>query len=149
MRKILFHLDVEDGFPPEGSETLNAEPLGKRQYRLANTPFLVEGISLGDVVEAHEAETGRLVFERVLESASCHSLSVLLFDVTLRARLASFLEQLGCYVEYGEFPGLNALAVSVPQSADYEAIKMELIKHESANRVSFAELALADSSSEN
>ena len=51
--KIRFGLEQgADGYPPRGNEGLWAAPLGGGAYRVANLPWFVPDVALGDVVHA-------------------------------------------------------------------------------------------------
>jgi hypothetical protein len=122
--KVLFHLESEGGRRP-ATETLWAERIDQRRFRLRNVPFFVFGVSVEDVVLAQTSEDGVIEFEAVLIHSG-HS------TYRIMARAASSpevlqqkwqgLEQLGCTYEQG--PG-SLRAVDVPPSADiYEVYKL-------------------------
>jgi hypothetical protein len=145
--KITFPLDVdEDGYPPVASETLNAR-LVEDGFILENTPFFATGVALGDCVEAqpiHGAEP-RYLFSGIVRSSTSKSLSIIFLDPAVRDSVYQHLKQLGCYCEYGEFgpsKDLKMLAVSVPDSCDYDALASYLYEHENKHSLSFAELAV-------
>ena len=141
--KILFGLEPdEDGYPPIGSESLNAIACEDGRYRLDNTPFFVEGVSLGDVVEAVKSVGSALNFKRVHTQSSNTSLSIILLDADVRESLVRYLEGMDCYCEYGEFPTMEALAVSVPATAPYADVTGHLEELEDRGLISYAELAL-------
>ena len=52
------------------------------------------------------------------------------------------LKHRGCYCEYGEFGELKMLAVSIPETCDYEELYSYLMKHEEDEQLSIAELAV-------
>lgn len=54
----------EEGWPPIGSETLWAQPLGEGRYRLDTVPFFVPDLAVGDVVTAAPDDDGRLWAQR-------------------------------------------------------------------------------------
>ena len=54
----------EEGWPPIGSETLWAQPLGEGRYRLDTVPFFVPDLAVGDVVTAAPDADGRLWAQR-------------------------------------------------------------------------------------
>lgn len=111
--KVLFWLEPETG---EGAatETLWAERLDERRFRLRNAPFFVFGVSVEDVVLARTSEDGVLEFEAVVVHGG-HSTYRLKIDAAAPAERVQqgwqALEQLGCTYEQG--PGaLRAVDVS-------------------------------------
>lgn len=145
--KIIFPLEVdEEGYPPVSSESLNAS-LAEDGFVLENTPFFVTGVALGDCVEAQPVHgTGaRYLFSQVVRSSTSKSLSIIFLDPAVRDPVFQHLKQQGCYCEYGEFGksnDLKMLAVSVPDSCEYDAIAAYLQDHENRQTLSFAELAV-------
>ena len=71
--KIRFRLlQGADGYPPCDSEGLWATPLGGGAYRVANLPWFVPDVALGDVVRAVADGDGILwAVERTEESGNC------------------------------------------------------------------------------
>lgn len=142
--KVFFPLEVDDGYPPIGVESLNAKKLGNGRFQLDNTPFFVEGISLGDVVSVDLIPDSdeRYWFDEVLFQSANQSLSIILIDINRSDEIAQKLKAFGCYCEYGEFENLKMLAVSVLESCNYNAVFEYLEKLENADVLSFAELAV-------
>ena len=147
--KIVFALEPDDdGFPPIGSEALNArvEPDG---FVLENTPFFATGVALGDRVEASPMEhiADKLTFQGVIESSTNLAISIIFIDPMIQDQVYRELKQVGCYCEYGEFgrgKELQMLAVAIPGDCDYEAIAGRLTEYEQNEQLSFAELAVWD-----
>lgn len=144
--KIVFELEIEDGFPPIGTESLNALADDFGFFRIDNTPFFATGVSLGDVVEAESDDRGRLCFRRVIRQSDNTSLSIIFLDDQVRMPTTQYLEDAGCYCEYGEFPGLEAVAVSIPVTVNYENVVGYLDNWEARGAISYAELAIYDPS---
>ncbi len=150
--KVRFDLEVdEDGYPPVGSESLNAIVLGENIFQLDNTPFFVEGIAIGDVVEAFQTpESGdKYVFSKIISTSLDQSLSIIFLDSSVEETVFQKLKAHGCYCEYGEFRNghLSMLAVSVPSAAKYEEIMCYLLELESQDILSVAELCFNNSQS--
>lgn len=111
-------------------------------FQLDNTPFFVEGISLGDVVSGELIpDSERYWFDEVIESSENRSLSIILIEASRSEEVAKQLKSFGCYCEYGEFGQLKMLAVSVLENCDYDEVFEYLEKLEGAEVLSFAELA--------
>jgi len=143
--KIVFPLDVdEDGFPPIGSEALNAQR-GTLGFILENTPFFVTGIALGDIVEAKPTPSGKYDFVQVIQASTNKALSIIFIDTTAKDAVCEELRRRGCFCEWGEFGkdgSLQILAVSVPDSCPYESVVAYLDRLEQDDRLSYAELAV-------
>ena len=142
--KIIFELDCVDGFPPIQFEMLNAEPLSDNRYRLTNTPFFVEEVAYGDVVIAVESDDpGKFNFLVVEERSIYTALSIIILDDTVDAELKKIFDGHGCVMEYGEFGIVRVFAVAVPTYLPYAKMRERLQTLEAAEKISFAELALA------
>jgi hypothetical protein len=145
--KIVFRLPVEeDGFPPIASEALNARR-DAEGFVLENTPFFATGVSLGDRVEGtpDQGVSDRFTFSQVIESSTNRAISIIFLDSGVKENVYQELKLRGCYCEYGEFGKdgqLQMLAVSVPESCDYESVARYLSEHEAGGRLSYAELAV-------
>ena len=145
--KIVFPLEVdEDGFPPIASEALNARR-ESRGFVLENTPFFATGVALGDRVEGTPVHgvSNKFTFTQVIESSTSKAISIIFLDIGAKESIYQDLKQRSCYCEYGEFGKggeLQMLAVSVPESCDYDSIARYLDEHEAQDRLSYAELAV-------
>jgi hypothetical protein len=51
MEKVLFALEVEDGWPPVGTEGVWCERV-EGNYKLKNVPFFIPGLSVDDTFKA-------------------------------------------------------------------------------------------------
>lgn len=145
--KVVFPLEIdEDGFPPIASEALNARR-ESNGFALENTPFFVTGIALGDRVDGTPVQglSDKFIFSRVIESSTSKAISIIFLDPEVKEIVYQELKRRGCYCEYGEFgkaDELQMLAVSVPDSCDYESVARYLAEHEADGRLSYAELAV-------
>lgn len=145
--KIVFELEIdEDGFPPVGTESLNARAAGTG-FVLDNTPFFATGVALGDRVEALHipGSAGGFTFVRVIEASTTKAISIIFLDEECKDAVFQELKRRGCYCEYGEFganAGLQMLAVAVPESCDYATVSGYLGPYESNDQLSVAELAI-------
>ncbi|WP_052556625.1 DUF4265 domain-containing protein [Enhygromyxa salina] len=143
--KIIFDLEPdEDGYPPIGSEGLNAIGLDDGTFILDNTPFFVTEVALGDRVVAEQIpdSEGRFAFSHVLEPSSEKAISIIFLADHLGEEIFQNLRARGCYCEYGEFGSLKMLAVSVPEACDYRDLRKYLMYHRKKKHLSFAELAV-------
>jgi hypothetical protein len=119
--KVLFHLEPGDG-RGSATETLWAERIDHRRFRLRNVPFFVFGVSVEDVVLARTSEDGVIEFEAV-SIHSGHSTYRIMMSATASLAVVQQkwqgLEQLGCTYEQG--PG-SLRAVDVPPRADIHEV---------------------------
>lgn len=66
--RVIFPLEVRDGWPPVGSERLGAFTLGNGLYRVNNVPWFVRNLAVDDVVAAEApADDAYPVFREVVE----------------------------------------------------------------------------------
>ncbi|WP_181234578.1 DUF4265 domain-containing protein [Enhygromyxa salina] len=143
--KIEFELEPnEDGFPPIGSESLHAIPREDGSFILDNTPFFVTEVALGDRIAADRIldSENKFAFSHVLEPSSAKSISIIFLVKELEQSIFDNLRDRGCYCEFAEFRALRMLAVSVPETCDYGALRAYLEEHEADETISFAELAV-------
>ncbi len=69
--KLLFALDVNDGWPPVGAEGVWCERVDGN-YKLVNTPFFIPNLALGDIFSAIPDEVNDHVFEFEVLKESGH-----------------------------------------------------------------------------
>lgn len=77
--RVLFHLDPAENVHGVKTETLWAVPTDSGNYRIANSPFYIFGISAEDVVSAKNAG-GTLVFESVVSKGGHSTHRIFLID---------------------------------------------------------------------
>jgi len=118
--KVVFRLEP-GAWHGSGTETLWAERLGGRRFRLRNVPFFVFGVGVDDVIFAREAGDV-LEFESVSIHAG-HSTYRIIAGATIDPEQMSSkwqeLEALGCTYEQG--PG-RMRSVDVPPQADIHQV---------------------------
>lgn len=140
IQKIDFELDVEDGYPPISVERLNARDCGNGQFEIVNTPFFIPETAYGDIVTAAKDLNGRLHFDGCVKTSAYKALSVIILNLEMDRQLMDDLRGRGCVIEYGEFGPYRMLAIGVPPTADFAAIKNILDRHQQAGKLSYAEL---------
>lgn len=86
------HLRIPLEHPEIPSECVWAVPLGRGRFRIANVPFLVHHVGLGDVVVAVEVEPGALELVEVVEHVHVASFS---FELPRSADPRDLLERAG------------------------------------------------------
>jgi Domain of unknown function (DUF4265) len=136
--KIIFKLEQDqDGYPPAGSESLWAAPLGADRYRIDNIPFYVRGLATDDVVSAKKNAVGELIFEEVVERSKHSTVRVFAKNSADKETLRSELKQLGCDSEGSNIPRL--FTVDIPPSVAYADIEKVLIRWEQDGRAEYEE----------
>ena len=138
MVKIRFRLlQGADGYPPCDNEGLWATPLGGGAYRVANLPWFVPDVALGDVVRAVADGDGILwAVERTEESGNC-TIRVAPLDVDQRTVFDTF-GAMGVFGE-GLGGGVDIVALNVPQNAEFRCIKTVLQQGEADGRWAYEE----------
>jgi len=103
------HLRIPLDHPEVPSECVWAVPLGQGRFRIANVPFLVHHVGLGDVVVAVEVEPGTLELVEVVEHVHVASFS---FELPRSADPREFLERAGAIGIASEGMGRRLFASS-------------------------------------
>jgi hypothetical protein len=138
--KLNFILEVEDGFPPIGVETLNARACDDGMFEILNTPFFIKEIAYNDIVSAKKNAFGRLEFSECVKQSNFKAISIIFWTDEVRDRIINEFQNKSCIIEYGEFPGYHMLAIAIPHTTDYTAIKSSLDAYESDGDLSYSEL---------
>ena len=103
------HLRIPLEHPEIPSECVWAVPLGEGRFRIANVPFLVHHVGLGDVVVAVEVEPGALELVEVVEHVHVASFS---FELPRSADPRDFVERAGAIGIASEGMGRRLFASS-------------------------------------
>jgi hypothetical protein len=105
-------------------ETLWATPLGRRRYRLENSPFFAYGVSWLDVVEARPPVKGEIpAFVRVVKKSGHRTIRIIFKPPVNKSRkskaVLETLVTMGCSYE-----GANSayIAVDIPPGVDLSAV---------------------------
>ncbi len=72
MEKIIFALDIKDGWPPVSSEGVWCEKVGNN-FRLNSIPFFIKGLAFGDEFVATPDDVNNHIFEYKVIKESGHS----------------------------------------------------------------------------
>lgn len=120
LEKVLFALEIDDGWPPVASEGVWCERADKN-YRLVNAPFFINGLAYGDVFKAELDPVNEHVFEFEVVEESGHSLVWMLnnSDLDVTSLKSQFLD-LGCSLE--GFEQFSLFSIDVPPSVNRVAI---------------------------
>ncbi len=135
--KVVFDVPEKDGAVYK-TESLWAEPVGERQYRLRNVPFEVFGVSEQDVVAAQE-KNGALIVVGIVERGGHSTYRLVLpHDTSEEKFLKDWtpLSELGCTYERAT---RRFVAIDVPPHADIYAVYDALEEGEKAERWEFEE----------
>lgn len=119
-------------------ESLWAEPLGNRLYRLRNVPILAYGYSEDDVVNATEID-GSLVVGGIADRSGHSTYRIFLPQPTDDLAFASLWEALGRLGCTYERANSRVIGIDVPPEADVYAVYAVLEEGEQAKRWSFEE----------
>ena len=129
--KVLFRVPCEDG--SADVETLWAHDLGRDQYRLANSPFYVYGVSWQDIVHApFDPQEGFPTFQSVLEKSGNRTIRIVFENASVESgESKSVLDgvlALGC-----DYEGATKtyLTINIPPNVDLNAV-VDFLVRESA-----------------
>ncbi len=120
MEKLLFALDVDDGWPPVAAEGVWCERDGEL-YALKSVPLFIRGLAVGDVFRAQRDPVNGQIFEFELVKSSGHSLVRVLNNDSLDFSLPEKrLLELGCSLV--SFEKFSMFAIDVPAEAGCDEI---------------------------
>ncbi|MFF5936680.1 DUF4265 domain-containing protein [Streptomyces sp. NPDC012508] len=126
--KVHFRLEVEDDWPPAGVESLWATDRGNGTVELANTPFFVRGVAIGDIVETSTDNKGtRWAGSVVRPSDNCTIRLIVLRDggsAAARQSVLNVFHELGAGGEGIE--RFRMVALDIPPNAEVVKIKRPL-----------------------
>jgi len=123
LEKIIFTLNANE-WHGNGTESVWAEFISAKRYRIRNTPFFVKGVSFEDIIFAHK-KCGELFFESTSISAGHSTYRILLDKRTSGNDYLKYwksLEQLGCSYESTTIGGMLLLAVDAPSKLDIHKV---------------------------
>lgn len=112
IEKVPFALDIEDGWPPVGSEHVWCERVGDK-YTLRNVPFFIPGLAIGDVFRAERDPVNDCIFEFEIVQPSGHSVVWVMSNDELDfSQPRQRLTELGCGSE--SLPQFSIFSIDVP-----------------------------------
>ena len=125
----------ESGFE---SETLWAEPLGGRRYRVWNLPVFAYNLDMRAVVECEpDPDGGFPLAVRVVEPGDCYAIRLYFRDEASDAQLQEVLNLLGSRRALLEKYNRNLWAVGLRSAEDYEWAGPALQKYVDADILEF------------
>jgi len=132
MRKLGFHLAVEDEWPPYEVEHIWTEQVGGL-FRIKNYPFFLKGVSYDDLISA-QVGPDDYVDQWVLVAPSTNSL-VWIIDEN-ETDIGERLIAAGCDVERDDHYGL--ISANVPAGTDRQRLDGILKEYEASGQISVA-----------
>jgi hypothetical protein len=116
----MFALNIDDGWPPVGSEGVWCE-VNNGKFTLKNAPFFISNLAVGDVFTADLDPVNKHVFEFSVIEQSGHSLIWIMNnkDIDLTG-FKSSLHQLKCNTE--ELQRFSYHSVDVPVDVNVNAL---------------------------
>jgi hypothetical protein len=123
--KVVFHIRVEDGWPPVGAESMWARPVSTDVVELDNTPFFARGVSCGDHVRVVREDDGTLTAVEVVKWSQRCTVRVVPFRAgPLQGDRQRVLDEFATAGVTGEgIEQYNIVALDVPPTADLPAVK--------------------------
>ncbi|NML35507.1 DUF4265 domain-containing protein [Paraburkholderia antibiotica] len=121
MKKILFKLDVVEGYPPVSMESVWSEPVASDLFKVRNIPFYTKDVSLDDEVAVDVGKDGELLFKEVVRPSDNSTLRVVVFDegVNKIEAIQETLVRLGCA---WEGMGTRLFSVNVPRAINLDDV---------------------------
>lgn len=135
-RKVVFDLDVDDGYPPIASEGLWCTLIPNGTFRVDNIPFYVPGLALGDTVSAEEVD-GVLFGTGVVKQAGHSTVRIAFFDDSVVNEVRGTLQALGCTWE--SMKGGTFTTVDVPPEVVYADVIAFLAARAQADGLDYEE----------
>ena len=120
MEKILFALDVDDGWPPVGAEGVWCEKY-EGHFKLKNAPFFIPNLACNDLFHAEPDSVNDQIFEFVVVERSGHSVIWFMnkkgIDIS---GLKSQLLEMGCNIE--TLSQFDLGTIDVPVGVNYKKL---------------------------
>lgn len=139
--KLYFELpEEESGYPPDRVESLWAEQIGPRNFKIDNIPIYVRGIGSGDIVAADRDNEGQFHFKELLRSSGNSVFRLYVFDEKEVLSLRRTLRNLGYESEQSHVP--NLVAVEIPANKPIQPFLDLIVKQAGEKRLEYQEAAL-------
>jgi len=119
--KLVFALEIDDGWPPISAEGVWCEKVDDN-YRLLNTPFFIPDLACGDIFKAIPDPINQNIFEFDVIEESGNSVIWVMNNNDLDIQpFTETLHKIGCVFE--GFPRYSLLSVDVPSTVDIVALE--------------------------
>ncbi|MFC4701530.1 DUF4265 domain-containing protein [Glaciecola siphonariae] len=128
MEKVVFALEIEDGWPPLGAEGVWCKKIGEH-YQLDNIPFFIQGLAVGDLFSACPDPVNKHIFEFEVLKESGHSVISILnnIDLDLEGFLGS-VKALGCSFE--QFKQYSLTVIDAPPDIEIDRLNKLIDQYE-------------------
>ncbi|WP_435273788.1 DUF4265 domain-containing protein [Psychrobium sp. nBUS_13] len=119
--KLVFALEIDDGWPPISAEGVWCEKVDDH-YKLLNTPFFIPDLARGDIFKAIPDLINQNIFEFDVIEESGNSVIWVMNnnDIDIQP-FTETLQKLGCVFE--GFPRYSLLSVDVPSTVDIATLE--------------------------
>ncbi|MBA6250953.1 MAG: hypothetical protein ACI87J_000157 [Colwellia sp.] len=119
--KLVFALEIDDGWPPISAEGVWCEKVDDN-YKLLNTPFFIPDLACGDIFKAIPDPINQNIFEFDVIEESGNSVIWVMNNNDLDIQpFTETLQKIGCVFE--GFPRYSLLSVDVPSTVDIVALE--------------------------
>jgi hypothetical protein len=119
--KLVFALEIDDGWPPISAEGVWCEKVDDN-YKLLNTPFFIPDLACGDIFKAIPDPINQNIFEFDVIEESGNSVIWVMNNNDLDIQpFTETLQKIGCVFE--GFPRYSLLSVDVPSTVDILALE--------------------------
>lgn len=116
--KMLFQLTKdEDGYPPDDTETLWVEEVGRNLYRVDNIPFYVNDLSPDDIVEG-KVKNDILEYSKTVSKSKSSVIRIVFFKKEIAHGILGDLVANGCRWEGSHLSNLFSLEIPNPDNID-------------------------------
>ena len=117
--KVLFRLNVVDGWPPVAVEGMWTTPVGEHRYKIDNIPFHARGVSDQDVVVAGPGDEPGLWFREIVGPSEFSTIRIAVTNKDDKEPARALFKSMGCDSE-----GLQTsmFALSIPRASLDEAM---------------------------
>ncbi|MCQ8847684.1 DUF4265 domain-containing protein [Alteromonas stellipolaris] len=128
IEKVIFALDIENGWPPVSAEGAWCERVNGN-YKLVNAPFFIPDLAYGDIFSATPDEVNQHIFEFEIMEESGHSVIWVMNNKDIDTTFfVDMLKRIGCKVE--TLNQFSLMSVDVPPELDLDALDPLLDLHE-------------------
>jgi hypothetical protein len=119
--KLVFALEIDDGWPPLSAEGVWCEKVDDN-YKLLNTPFFIPDLACGDTFKATPDPINQNIFEFDIIEESGNSVIWVMNNSDLDTQpFTEELKKIGCTFE--SFPRFSLISIDVPSTVDIIALE--------------------------
>jgi Domain of unknown function (DUF4265) len=122
------------GYPPFSAEEVEATEVGDHRFRLESVPMFAFGLAFGDVIRGKHYGA-ELWVEELVEPSGHSTVRVIALGSNQIGVPKDFLNNLGCATFETVIDGM--IAVDVPPSVDFDAVRSYLTAGQEAAKFDF------------